>query len=123
MYNVIIVGLGGFLGSSARYLVQKFVSENVASTFPIATFSINLLGSLLIGLLFGLSSKYNVLSTEMRLFLTTGFCGGFTTFSTFSNESFLLLKNGNYFYFSLYASLSVILGLFFVYLGYAAFKN
>jgi len=120
---MLIVGFGGFLGSSARYLVQKFVSENVASTFPIATFSINLLGSLLIGLLFGLSSKYNVLSTEMRLFLTTGFCGGFTTFSTFSNESLGLLKAGNYNYFFLYSSLSVILGLLFVYLGYAAFRN
>ncbi len=123
MRLMLIVGFGGFLGSSARYLVQKFVSENVASTFPIATFSINLLGSLLIGLLFGLSSKYNVLSTEMRLFLTTGFCGGFTTFSTFSNESLGLLKAGNYNYFFLYSSLSVILGLLFVYLGYAAFRN
>jgi CrcB protein len=122
MRLLLIVGLGGFMGSSVRYIIQKYFAAVSSFTFPYPTFFINLFGSLLIGILFGLASKYNVMSTEIRLFLTTGFCGGFTTFSTFTNESFILLKEGNYQYFFLYTILSVVLGIFLTFLGYSVFK-
>lgn len=118
----LIVGLGGFLGTTSRYLVQKYVSFAFHSVFPFSTLCINLTGCFLIGILFGLSNKYNIMSTEVRLFLTTGFCGGFTTFSAFSNESFLLLKEGNYLYFFTYIALSLLVGIFLTFLGYLIFK-
>lgn len=118
----LIVGLGGFLGTTSRYLVQKYISFAFHSVFPFATLFINLTGCFLIGILFGLSNKYNIMSTEVRLFLTTGFCGGFTTFSAFSNESFLLLKEGNYLYFITYIALSLLVGIFLTFLGYLIFK-
>jgi CrcB protein len=76
-----------------------------------------MLGCLLIGIIYGLSVKGNLLSTEMRLFLAVGLCGGFTTFSSFASENLILLKDGNFFYFALYTGLSVFLGLMATYFG------
>jgi len=118
----LMVGLGGFLGSSSRYLIQKYLSVSFSTAFPISTLLINLVGCFLIGILFGISNKYDVMSAEVRLFLTTGFCGGFTTFSTFSNESLQLLKDGNFTYFFTYIILSVVVGIFLTFLGYLIFK-
>lgn len=120
--NLLIVGLGSFLGGGTRFVAQKYLSLLLRTAFPFPIFTINILGSFFIGILFGLSSKYNVFSNEVRLFLTTGFCGGFTTFSTFSNDSLMLLKDGNYFYFFLYTFLSVFLGILFTFIGYSIFK-
>ena len=123
MKTIIIVGLGGFLGTIIRYIIQIFFSNNWLTIFPFATLFVNLLGCLVIGLLFGLSYKCNFINTDYKLFFTTGLCGGFTTFSSFSNESFMLLKNGNYFYFFLYIFLSVIIGILLTFLGYSIIKN
>ncbi len=123
MKLILIVGLGGFLGTISRYLIQLFTSNYNQSSFPFATLFINLLGCFLIGVLYSLSNKYNILNNELKLFFTTGFCGGFTTFSSFSMESFTLLKNENYYYLFLYIFLSVVIGIFFTFVGYSIFKN
>ncbi len=122
MKTILLVGFGGFIGSSLRYLVQKISLPFFVSPFPYPTFFVNILGSFIIGLIFGLTSKYEILSADVRLFITVGFCGGFTTFSSFSNESFLLIKDGNYFYFFLYTFLSVFVSILFTFLGYLIFK-
>lgn len=122
MKLVFIVGIGGFFGSTARFLIQKYFPFAVQSSFPVATLLINLSGSFLIGLIYGLSNRYNIMSADLRLFLTTGFCGGFTTFSTFSNESLLLLKAGDYKHFLVYTTFSIIAGIFFTFFGYYIVK-
>ena len=110
--NILLVAFGGATGSVCRYLVSKMV----ASSFPWGTFTVNVLGSLLIGLLVGLVSKGN-LSPELKLLLVTGFCGGFTTFSTFANESFTMLKASEALLAALYIGLSIIIGIMAVWLG------
>lgn len=100
-----------------RFLTSRWLGQWVVSSFPVGTFVVNILGCLLIGFLFGLSERGQLLSAEWRMFLTVGFCGGFTTFSTFANENILLLRDEAFFYFSLYVGLSVVLGLFAVYFG------
>lgn len=114
---ILIVGLGGFLGSVARFLASRYVQSQILSAFPYGTFIVNVLGCFLIGLFFGLSEKGNLMSADWRMFLTVGFCGGFTTFSTFANENMALLRDGNFFFFALYTSLSVFLGLLATYFG------
>ncbi|MGE4569420.1 MAG: fluoride efflux transporter CrcB [Bacteroidales bacterium] len=114
---LLIIGSGGFIGTIARYLLSRWVMEVSGPAFPMGTFVVNLLGSFLIGIFYGLSERGGLLSAEWRLFLTVGLCGGFTTFSTFANENLLLLRDNELFYFALYAGLSLFLGLVAVYAG------
>ena len=112
MKAILIIWLGGGIGSVLRYLVQLGISKLVTVTFPTGTFLVNITGCFVIGLLYGLSGRYAALTSEWRLFLITGLCGGYTTFSSFSYESISLLRQGNYTYFILYTVLSVVIGLF-----------
>lgn len=111
MKEVIAVFLGGGAGSLLRYLVQMALHERIHPySFPWATLAVNLAGSFLIGLFYAWSARFN-LSPEVRLLLTTGLCGGFTTFSTFSNDCLQMARQGYYAPFVLYACLSVGLGI------------
>ena len=115
--SIIIVGFGGFIGSVARFLVSRYFQENVASVFPWSTLIVNIIGSLIIGIIYGISEKGDFLSPEIRLFLTVGICGGFTTFSTLSNDAFLLLRQQEWIRFAFYTSFSFFIGLLAVYAG------
>ena len=116
MKNILLVALGGALGSSLRYLISKFIAGYWTTTFPMATFAVNILGCLLIGLLTGLVAE-GILSQDMKFLLVTGFCGGFTTFSTFANESLSLMRPGEILTSALYIGLSVAAGILAVYAG------
>ena len=115
--SIIIAGTGGFIGTVLRFLVSRYFHENTFSLFPWGTFTVNILGSLLIGIFYGMSERGNLLSPDIRIFLTVGICGGFTTFSSLSNDAFILLQDKEWLKLSLYASLSFFLGLVAVYLG------
>jgi CrcB protein len=108
---LLLIGLGGGIGSICRYLVQVLITRHFASTFPAGTLLVNITGCFIIGLLFGLGNRHAWLTLEWRLFLITGICGGYTTFSSFSYESISLIREGNYLYFLSYVLLSVALGL------------
>lgn len=114
---ILIIGTGSFIGGVSRFLASRYIQNTIISGFPYGTLFVNVLGCLLIGIFYGMSERGNFMSPEMRLFLTVGFCGGFTTFSTFASENLSLLKDGNFFYFALYTALSVFLGLMATYFG------
>lgn len=113
----LLVGFGGFLGSIARYLTAVWLTKHFPSAFPYGTFAANILGCLLIGIIFGLGQRFAWPSPEIRLFLITGFCGGFTTFSSFTLENIVLLQNSNYVTFAIYAISSFAIGLLAVFGG------
>ena len=109
--ELIAIFLGGGTGSVLRYCVQLALHERIVPyNFPWATFTVNIVGSFLIGLFYAWSARFN-LPTDLRLLLTTGLCGGFTTFSTFSNDGLTLLKQGYGSLFLLYVLLSIVLGI------------
>lgn len=110
MKIILMIGIGGFIGATSRYLLSLFVQNKFLSTFPFGTFSVNIIGCFLIGLVYALSERGNI-GVEWRLFLATGILGGFTTFSSFSNETVSMLHDAQYGYAMLYVSGSVILGL------------
>jgi CrcB protein len=120
--NFLLVGLGGGIGSIARYLCQKWFNENYPHPFPWGTFAVNLAGCFLIGIIYAASEKTTVLSPQTRLLLITGFCGGFTTFSTFAFENMNLLRSGDTIYFLIYTIASVVLGITGVFGGMAIMK-
>lgn len=119
--ELILVFLGGGMGSVCRYGVGAYLLKSVEVRFPVATLMANALGCLLIGLLMGYLS--NRPSTLWSFLLVTGFCGGFTTFSTFSNETFQLFRQGLYGVALTYVALSLLLGLLMVALGFLVTKN
>lgn len=110
MKSLLYIFIGGGTGSVLRYLLTVTIHSRVTTAFPWGTFAVNILGCILIGFFYTLSSRIHI-SNEFRLLLTIGICGGFTTFSTFSNESLYLLKQGLYSTFLLYVIGSVILGI------------
>jgi len=114
--NVILVFLGGGFGSVLRYLLSKYLNTP-NSAFPYGTFAANILGSLLIGIILGLAAKNNTLSQPQTLLLATGFCGGFTTFSTFAYENQVFLKSGDFTTFAIYTIASFVVGFLAVFFG------
>lgn len=119
---ILLVGTGSFIGGALRYLISQCIPFH-SSGFPLGTFIINIAGSLLIGLIWGIFNRYTNLSSDLCLLLTTGLCGGFTTFSTFSNESLKLLQSNNYTAFFLYVIGSVVLGILASFLGMSILKS
>ena len=115
--TLLCVGAGSFVGGIARYGLTRWVSAGNFTHLPLGTMVVNVAGCLFIGLLYGWFERADVLSPEWRLFLTVGFCGGFTTFSTFSLESLVLLEDGRPVLFGGYVLLSVTLCLAGVWLG------
>jgi len=94
--TLLLIGLGGFLGANARFLVSTWVAQRVGSQFPWGTLVVNFSGSLLLGMLLAWAANQAAFDTRARLFLVTGFFGAYTTFSTFANESIALLQSGDW---------------------------
>lgn len=115
--NILIVGCGSFLGGAARHLIS-IAMKGVNKGFPWGTLLVNLIGCLIIGLLWGIFSRTSSEGSSWSLFLTVGLCGGFTTFSTFSKEALTMLQCSNYVGFASYIAISVIAGIALVALGY-----
>lgn len=120
--TLFIIGTGGFLGSVMRYLVQVFMEKGLSSSFPWGTFVANVAGSFIIGIVYALAEKGDCLSTEWRMFFAVGFCGGFTTFSSFAYNNFTMLKDGTFGQFLWNVGGSLFFGLLAVYLGITLVK-
>lgn len=116
--SLLVVGLGGFFGSVLRYYIGTIFNSAVGSGFPWGTLAVNLIGCFLIGILSALLGRFFPSDSALALLLTTGFCGGFTTFSTFAHEAVQMLHGGSYLSFCVYVALSVLLGLLLVGFGY-----
>lgn len=123
MKELLLVSIGSFFGGGTRFLVSKIIQSCAVIAFPFGTMAVNILGCLTIGFLSGLSWNGNgIMSPVTKLLLTTGFCGGFTTFSTYMNESFSLMKDEHYIYMIAYMFGSLILGFIAVLAGHQLAK-
>ncbi len=120
--NILLVGIGGGIGSILRYLCQKWIYQLYPYSFPWGTFLVNIAGCFLIGVFFAASEKVTFISGEWGLFFTTGICGGYTTFSTFGFENMNLIRTGDISYALLYTVGSVVLGILAVFAGVALIK-
>ena len=116
MKAILLVFLDGGFGSSLRYGLGKYLNSS-ATGIPYGTFAANILGSLLIGIILGIAAKNDSISQNTMLLLATGFCGGFTTFSTFAYENHVLLKSGDFGMFALYTIASFVIGFGAVFFG------
>lgn len=114
--NLVLVFIGGGFGSVLRYIIGKFLNSTQTG-IPYGTFTANIIGSLLIGIILGLALKNNTLTENHTLLLATGFCGGFTTFSTFAYENHVFLKAGDFTTFAIYTIASFVVGFLAVFAG------
>ena len=120
--NIILVGIGSMFGGIARYLAAFFITRSFLATFPYGTFVVNIVGCLAIGVIYGFAERFEWFSADLRLFLATGFCGGFTTFSSFAYENIQLLQDKDYVTFGAYSSLSFVIGLLAAFVGLSLAK-
>lgn len=116
MKQLVLVFIGGGFGSVLRYVIGKWLN-NTENGIPYGTFAANILGSLLIGIILGYAAKNETISQNTTLLLATGFCGGFTTFSTFAYESHVFLKSGDFTTFAFYTIASFAIGFLAVFAG------
>ena len=116
MKQLMLVFLGGGFGSVLRFIIGKYLNSTETG-IPYGTFAANILGSLLIGVILGLAAKNDTLSQNQTLLLATGFCGGFTTFSTFAYENHVFLKSGDFTSFAFYTIASFVIGFLAVFFG------
>jgi len=114
------VALGSAVGGASRFALSTFVQQRASSAFPFGTLIVNITGSLILGFVIRYALASPSVSAEMRALLTTGFCGGYTTFSTFSYESIALIEDGDYRRAAIYIVLSVVVSLIATFLGIAA---
>jgi CrcB protein len=121
MKIILAIGIGSCLGGISRYLLSQFIQNKFLSAFPFGTLTVNIIGCFFIGIIFGLSEKGNV-TMLWRLFLVTGFLGGFTTFSSFSNETVGLLRDGQIWHAFTYLISSVFVGLLATFTGISLIK-
>ena len=119
MLKILLVGLGSAVGGICRYLLTELLSRQELKLLPWGTFAVNILGCLIIGIVFGLIDRGMSISPTMKVFLTVGFCGGFTTFSTFINENFMMLGTGQALSAIAYTVLSFAIGLLAVWAGHS----
>lgn len=118
MLKYLIVFIGSGIGGSFRFWLSSFIHKYFPPFFPVGTLAINILGSFILGyMIFGLDEK-ELISPSFKLFIGIGFCGGFTTFSTFSLETFNLLRNSEFFLAGINIAVSVIVSIAGVYLAY-----
>ncbi len=115
--TIIYIAIGGAIGSVLRYLMYIFVNKYWSNNFPLATFLTNVLGCFIIGFILGILEKNNLTDSNLKWFLVTGLCGGFTTFSTFGFENLNLFQNQNSLIALLYIGSSIFLGIISVWLG------
>ena len=115
--TILYIAIGGAIGSVLRYLTSVFVNKYWANQFPLATLLTNVLGCLIIGILIGILEKNNLANSNLKWLLITGFCGGYTTFSTFGYENYSLFQSNNSLLAFGYIALSILLGIFAVWLG------
>jgi CrcB protein len=115
--GLILIGLGGGIGSVCRYLSQQYVQNNYPASIPLGTLLVNITGCFIIGIVYALSEKGNLISPEVRVFLATGFCGGFTTYSSFAYENVSMVLEGEFYYTALYLLISVFIGFGAVHAG------
>ncbi len=116
MKQLALVFVGGGIGSVFRFMLSRYM-DSFRTGIPYGTFAANILGSLFIGIILGVALKNETLSSNTVLFLATGFCGGFTTFSTFAYENHVFLKSGDFMSFALYTIASFVVGFSMVFLG------
>jgi CrcB protein len=115
--TLLLIAIGGSAGSVCRYLSQQFLQDHYPSSIPIGTLFVNISGCFIVGMVYSLSGKGNIISPELRIFLVTGFCGGFTTYSSFAYENVRMVLDGEFYYASIYILVSVVIGFGAVYAG------
>ena len=121
MKLVLFIGAGSFIGGICRYLLSLLIQSKATTHFPLSTLIVNIIGCFFIGIVFGIFEK-GQMSNEWKLFFATGVLGGFTTFSAFSNETFILFREGHAGYALLYVAASLLLGLFATCIAYLLIK-
>jgi fluoride exporter len=116
MKLILMIGIGGFIGTIFRYIISIGIQNKFLSSYPFGTFTVNIIGCFLIGIIYALSDRGNI-SVEWRLFIATGILGGFTTFSSFSNETVSMLRDAQYGFALLYVLSSVTIGILATFAG------